>query len=90
MSLDSDIEELSQVSTHHGVAVCKNTATKQAYCFFSEDRRSLQFAVINASLQDVGYDDIHFLPFSSRENWCSYHPTAPLADGEVSVQGNLN
>ena len=27
---------------NHGVAVCKNSATNQAYSFFSKDRRSLQ------------------------------------------------
>ena len=68
MSLKSDIEGTSQLLMNHGVAVCKNSATNQAHCYFSEDRRSLQFAVINISLSYIGYDDTHFLPFLSREN----------------------
>ena len=75
---------------HHGVAVCKNTAMNQTYCFLSEDRHSLQFAAINTYLRDVGYVNIHSPPFSSRDNWSHYHPTAPLADGEAAVQGDLN
>ena len=63
MSLELDIDETSQASTNHGVAVCKNTATNQAYCYFSEDRRSLQFSTINTSLRDIGYEDIHLPPF---------------------------
>ena len=66
MSLETDIEELSHVLTHHNVAACKKTATNQAYCFFSEDRFSLQFSAVRTSLQDFGYKDIHFLPLYSR------------------------
>ena len=68
MSLELEIEENSQTSTNHGVAFCKNSATNQAYCLFSEDLLSLQFISVDTSLWDIGYDDIHFLHFSSRAN----------------------
>ena len=60
--------------------MCNNSATNQAYYYFSEARRSLQFSAVNTSLRDIGYDDIHFLPFSLRANWRCYHPTTPLVD----------
>ena len=85
MSLELYIEESSQMPMHHGVAVCKNIAMNQAYYFFSEDCCSIQFAAAHTSLRDVGYDDIHIPPFSWRENWHRYHPTAPLVDREVAV-----
>ena len=64
MLLDSDIEETSQALTNHGVEFYKKFATKQAYCYFSEDQCSLQFAVANVSLRYIGYNDINLLPFS--------------------------
>ena len=64
MLLESDIEESSQVSTHHGVVVCTKIAKDQANRLFSEDCRSLQFVAINTSLWDFNYDDIHFLSLS--------------------------
>ena len=75
MSLDLDIKETSQPSTNHSVAVCKNSTTNQAYCYLSEERWSLQFSAVNTSLRYIGYDEIHFMPFYSRENWIRYHPT---------------
>ena len=68
MSIKSYIEEISQALTNHGVAVCKNSATNQAYCYFSKDRHSLQFAAVKTSLRYIVYNAIHFLPFSSRDN----------------------
>ena len=90
MSLESDTEDSSQASKNHGVAVCQKTAMNQAYCFFSEDHRYLQFSAVNNYLRYFVYDGIHFLPLSLRKNWRLYHPTAPLVDGEAAVQGNLN
>ena len=74
----------------HGVVVCNNSATNQAYCYFYKDRRSLQFSDVNTFLRDIGYGDIHFLLFSLRSNWHLYHPTTPLVEGEAAVQGELN
>ena len=90
MLLESDIEETYQASMKHCVAVCKNYATNQLYCYFYEERRSLQFASDNTSIRDIGYNDIHFPPFSLRESWRRYHPTAPLVNGEADVRGDLN
>ena len=90
MSLEPGIDESSQAPTYHGVAVYKNTATNQAYCFLSEGRRSLQFSAIHTSLWDVGYNKIHFLPFSLRENWRRYHPIITLSNEKAVVQGDLN
>ena len=75
---------------NHGIAVCKNSTTNQAYCYFSEDLRSLQFDTVNTSPRDIGYDDIRFMTFSSRANWRRYYPTVPLVDGEAAVRGDLN
>ena len=51
MSIESDIEETSQPLTNHGITVCNKSTTNQAYCYFSEDRRSLQLTVVDASLR---------------------------------------
>ena len=72
ISIESDIEDTSQMLTNHGVVVYKNSAKNQAYCYFLEDRRSLKFDAVNTSLRDISYYDINFLPFSSRENWIRY------------------
>ena len=68
----------------------KTPLQTQAYCFLSEGRRSLQFSAIHTSLWDVGYNKIHFLPFSLRENWRRYHPTITLSNEKAVVQGDLN
>ena len=89
MSLESGIKETSQKSTNHGVTVCKNSSTIQAYFYFSEDCLYLQFSAVNTSLRDIGNGDIHFLPFSSRENWRRYRSTYPLVNGKAAFRGDL-
>ena len=90
MLIDSNIKETYQPPTNHIVRVYKNTTTNHAYCYFLEDRRSLRFSAVNTTLREIGYNEINFLTFSSRANWCCYFPTATLVDREAAVRGDLN
>ena len=62
----------------------------QSYFYFSEDHNLLQLAGVNTSLRDTVYNSIHFLPFSSRENWRRYYSNVPIFERERAVRGYLN
>ena len=68
----------------------KKSTTNQEHCYLFDERRYLQFSAVNTSLRDIGYDNVHFPPFSSRVNWRRYHPTTPLVSRESDFQGYLN
>ena len=89
MVIDSDVDAASLSSTTHGVAVCHNSTSGAYYYFFTDDNTRPLYGRVTSSLAAMGYDDIRFVPFTTRDNWRLYHPNASLVENEENVLAEI-